>query len=112
MKIGQEYDGMKADIYSLGILLLYLVTGRFPSDFLNPSSDFGFNFPHSISPPLVDLLLGLLSPIPLHRFSCEEVFQCEWIYLHKGTQGKTLNDSVEVSSFQSSDYTGEVLNDD
>ena len=40
---GKSYDGKKADIFSLGVILYYIVIGRFPFKEAKPS-DYSYKF--------------------------------------------------------------------
>jgi len=82
---GQEYTGPEIDVYSLGVVLFTMITGRFPymgastSETIQQIIQGNLVFPSYIPADLVDLLTCMMAVNPLHRITLNEVFNHEWI---------------------------------
>ncbi|KAH0787964.1 CAMK family protein kinase [Histomonas meleagridis] len=87
----QPYDGMKCDIWSAGVMLFTIVTGRFPwEQNENLSEEDQFNhaieqicschieYPDTLSYPLVELISQMLTPDPRFRPDAEQVLEHPW----------------------------------
>lgn len=79
------YNAFKADIYSLGVILLRMVTSKFPAYFIKESegkfSSIGESVYHNtnLSEHLCDLLDKLLLDDPIERIGFEEIFNHPWL---------------------------------
>ena len=79
------YDGIKSDMWSCGILLYTIVTGKFPWTVRNHAAIIDqvkagyIGIPSGISNECVDLIHKLTSLDPYLRPSCEEVLNHSWL---------------------------------
>ena len=85
---GDGYDGRRADIWTLGVILYVLATGRLPFDHPNISELFSLiqqasyrPFPTNVSAPFKDLVSKLLVANPRKRLSLSEIQEHEWYLL-------------------------------
>lgn len=78
--MNEPYDGPAADIWSLGVLLFSMVTGRMP--FRNPAQviEAGLRFPSTptLSWEVKDLISIMLTASPKARASCDEIMNHAW----------------------------------
>ena len=85
------YDGMKADIWSSGIMLFVMASGHFPWVQLENVSDevmmqdaikqicaCNIEYPDNLSYPLLELLHRMLSPDPNYRPTAMQVLEHPW----------------------------------
>jgi serine/threonine protein kinase len=82
---GVSYSTQKADMWSLGVLLFYLLTGRLPwadcgdrSELLKEISNGDFTIPPEISSNASSLIQKLLTVDPLQRLCCRDALDHEW----------------------------------
>ncbi|KAH0787110.1 CAMK family protein kinase [Histomonas meleagridis] len=82
---GHPYDGKKADIWSLGVILYIMVTGKIPWEISNESQLYfqirtaRFHIPSGISSSLCHLINSLMQPQPSIRLTIEEVLYHPWV---------------------------------
>ncbi|CAL2049599.1 hypothetical protein CAEBREN_30726 [Caenorhabditis brenneri] len=85
--LGNSYDGMKADIWSMGVLLYILVTGGFPfpSDSVNKLKRSVLSgvvkIPYWVSVECADFIRKMLVLNPGKRYSIQNVLQHRWMYI-------------------------------
>jgi len=82
---GDGYDGRKADIWTLGVILYVMATGRLPFDEKTMSELFAKiqkarykAFPSEVSESFKDLVSKLLVTNPKERLQLSEIQEHEW----------------------------------
>jgi serine/threonine protein kinase len=81
----EAYDGRKADIWSCGVLLFAMCTGRLPWMTCNETEQFDqmtrgdFAVPAFVSPPIARLIQRMLVVKPAERPTVEEVLADPWL---------------------------------
>jgi serine/threonine protein kinase len=89
MIAGKRYEGLKADLWSCGVILFAGVCGYLPFEDSNTNTLYKkilageFHFPKFISPEVRDLLKGILTTSPEERFSIKEIREHCWFGLVK-----------------------------
>eukprot|EP01134_Creolimax_fragrantissima_P002973 CFRG2973T1 len=82
---GEEYVGVKADMWSLGVLLYALLCGFLPFDHDNITvlyeliTSAKYELPDWVSPESAELIAELLRPIPEQRPSIEQLLAHPWM---------------------------------
>ena len=90
---GNNYNGFKADIYHLGVMLYKLVTGK------NPFEDQENHIP--LSQDLGMLFSRMISQTPNNRYSLKDIFESDWmkktseIFKNKNKDFKNLEEKVK-----------------
>lgn len=85
MVTGQEYDPEKTDMWSAGVTLFYMLTGKLPfndkhiKDLYKKIVDGVIDYPVGISQEAVDFLRGILRTNPKSRLGFKEAFQHPWM---------------------------------
>eukprot|EP01119_Soliformovum_irregulare_P021612 TRINITY_DN7232_c0_g1_i1.p1 TRINITY_DN7232_c0_g1~~TRINITY_DN7232_c0_g1_i1.p1 ORF type:complete len:275 (+),score=45.06 TRINITY_DN7232_c0_g1_i1:91-915(+) len=83
----ETYNGFKADVYSLGVVMFALLLGEFPfpvnriRDHRDGHGSLTIKIPFTktLSPPALDLLTKMLESDPKKRFSIKQVLSHPWI---------------------------------
>lgn len=78
-----HFEGIKSDLWSLGVVLYEMVTGHFP---WSMSSEMGeeienalYEIPDYVSEPCADLIKALLQVNPSKRLTCNEILDSVWM---------------------------------
>lgn len=79
MVLNKDYEGEKADLWSLGICLFVMTTGDYPFDSLAASLQNRVTYPSYLSAPCVELIKGILTFDPKKRFSIEQIKNHPWM---------------------------------
>jgi serine/threonine protein kinase len=81
-----NYDGQRADLWSLGVILYVLLVGSIPWDATNEKNLFfqiitaKYHIPETISPTACKLISELMEPQPEMRITAHEVLTHPWFY--------------------------------
>ncbi|KAJ3439303.1 map/microtubule affinity-regulating kinase [Anaeramoeba flamelloides] len=103
----KEYDGLKTDVWSLGVLLYVLLVGHFPYETRNIRALVAkkisktINYPKFISESAKDLISKMLFIDPKLRYSINQVKKHEWF-----KQDIVTKQLLDATSF----YSGELIN--
>lgn len=106
--LGVEYDGPRADIWSLGVVLYALVCGALPFDGLTlhdlRSLVMGgkFRIPFFMSQECEHLIRHMLVVEPEKRYSLKQISRHKWLELHNACIG---DDTFAVSDHVNLDIT-------
>lgn len=82
---GKKYDGIKSDMWSVGVILYAMVTGQLPwtgknhADVCKQIEKAEYKIPNYLSEPLKELIKSLINLNPDQRWTCEEVLESEWL---------------------------------
>ena len=88
-RVGEGYDPLKSDIWSCGVILYCMLTGRAPFRVAVPEDpsfarlviEGAYPFPRTLSQSARDLLGYLLSVDPAGRPAAEDILKSEWCSL-------------------------------
>ncbi|CAI5456066.1 unnamed protein product [Caenorhabditis angaria] len=117
--LGKSYDGMKADIWSMGVLLYILVTGGFPfpSDSVNKLKRSVLSgqvkIPYWVSVECADFIRKMLVLNPAKRYNIQNVLQHRWMSGQDETPSflsSQLLEAIPSSSFEIRQQTTSKLN--
>ncbi|KAJ6247818.1 protein kinase [Anaeramoeba flamelloides] len=104
---GMDYDGLKSDVWSLGVLLFVLLVGKFP--FGNQNIKIlllkikakRYYFPNYLSDSVINLIKNMLIIDPKRRYSISQVMEHDWFQ---------LDEKVPQLFEAKSKYSGELIN--
>jgi serine/threonine protein kinase len=105
---GIEYDGKKADIWSLGIVLYTIVTARLPwtsdntIELFHQIREAEIDIPAPLSSSLQDLLRQMLARDPRDRPTIQHVIESQWVSIGR-IPGVVRSSTFVVSERKSSD---------
>jgi serine/threonine protein kinase len=86
---GLEYDPEKTDLWSAGVTLFSMLTGRLPfldrniKDLYKRIIDGSVDYPTFLSREAIDLLQGILKTNPKSRMNFKEAFSHPWMQKYK-----------------------------
>eukprot|EP00698_Gefionella_okellyi_P017190 TRINITY_DN4990_c0_g1_i2.p1 TRINITY_DN4990_c0_g1~~TRINITY_DN4990_c0_g1_i2.p1 ORF type:complete len:557 (-),score=71.52 TRINITY_DN4990_c0_g1_i2:208-1878(-) len=91
-----EYSGQLADIWSCGVILFVMLTGRFPWNVAQPTDKFfhkltidDYTYPQHLSEEAEDLLAGIFVIEPQERMTLDDVWKHDWLQL--GSKGIAMD---------------------
>ncbi|XP_066567489.1 serine/threonine-protein kinase NIM1 [Amia ocellicauda] len=82
----ESYVGVYVDVWALGILLFFMVTGTMPfradtvAKLKKCILEGSYTIPPFVPEPCQKLLKGILQPGPTDRYSLEQIMKCEWLH--------------------------------
>lgn len=101
---GKNYDGMKSDIWSCGVILYAMVTGMLPwtkrkmHDLFKQIRSGTFSIPHYVSPQCANLIQLLMTVDPDKRITIDEAKHHTW-FSSPSSSPSLLTDSSSTTSF-------------
>ena len=104
-----SYDGRFADVWSLGVILFYMVTGQQPWSISNSSlmirqiMKASYNLPKTLSDECRDLIEAMLKVNPQDRITMEEILKHPWL--------DCAGDKVELKMPERQEMTLEELSE-
>ncbi|PIC16357.1 hypothetical protein B9Z55_022992 [Caenorhabditis nigoni] len=95
--LGNSYDGMKADIWSMGVLLYILVTGGFPfgsesvNDLKRSVLSGVVKIPYWVSVECADFIRKMLVLNPTKRMTIQNVLAHRWMHIRNDVKKQVQN---------------------
>ena len=93
----KPYEGIKADIWSLGIVLYVIVVGKIPWTSTNQSQLYyqiqtcQFHVPNTLSQSLQQLITSLIDPVPKSRPSTDDILRHPWVVGSSSPNPQTIS---------------------
>jgi len=81
MILGKKYSGPEVDVWSAGVVLYVLVSGKYPFSSISELINGTFIMPDFLSKSLSDLILSILVVDHVQRISLEKIRQHQWFTL-------------------------------
>eukprot|EP01114_Cavostelium_apophysatum_P013118 TRINITY_DN3109_c0_g1_i1.p1 TRINITY_DN3109_c0_g1~~TRINITY_DN3109_c0_g1_i1.p1 ORF type:complete len:613 (+),score=140.60 TRINITY_DN3109_c0_g1_i1:193-2031(+) len=79
MVLNKDYEGEKADIWSLGVALFVMVTGEYPFDSIAAALQQRLTIPSFVSASCAELIRGILTFDPRKRFTVQAIQTHPWV---------------------------------
>jgi serine/threonine protein kinase len=107
---GRAYDGKCADMWSLGVIVYWIVTGKVPwTDIANQSNLFyeiqtaQFSIPDLVSQRCAAFISGLMNTAPVMRFTVDQALVHPWISQEPGAPAAPFSAPRMISKSVSGD---------
>ena len=105
--IESKYDGTKSDVWSCGVTIYKLITGKYPfgesanffDELVESIKKEELTFPQDTSPLLVDLLQNMLRRDEGLRYSAQECLRHPWFKIQPKKKKNSYSDSLSPSTF-------------
>ncbi|KAJ3318947.1 hypothetical protein HDV06_006936 [Boothiomyces sp. JEL0866] len=117
MVAGKPYNGIKTDIWAIGVILYVMVSGVLPFTGDSIRSLFKqikkaeYNIPQDLSWELIDLIRFILIEDPEKRLSMQEIRNHRWVNIGYNERPK-YNDPVEINKESLAKLISSVTNED
>ncbi|CAF0842429.1 unnamed protein product [Adineta ricciae] len=111
--LGDPYDAAAVDIWSLGVILFMLVTGRAPFQEANDSEtvmmilDCSYKLPSTVSTECQHLIHRMIVRESEKRATLDEVMSDLWLHLHTSDEDGDDEDDDEQNEIESSRFISE-----
>ncbi|XP_028925334.1 PAS domain-containing serine/threonine-protein kinase isoform X2 [Ornithorhynchus anatinus] len=107
--MGNPYRGPELEMWSLGVTLYTLIFEENPFCELEEAMEAVLNPPYYVSEELMNLVSGLLQPIPEQRTTLEKLFQDPWVIQPVNLANYTWEEVCPFAKPGSSHLKGQVL---
>lgn len=112
---GRRYNGHQADVWSCGVILFQMLSGRLPFDDRNKNVLFEkirsgvFRFPSTMPDDAQDLISKMLTVDPNERITIEGIMQHPFFTQSYSGPSSAASSGVELIKVSSEDVNGAVL---
>ena len=108
--IESKYDGTKSDVWSCGVTIYKLITGKYPfgesanffDELVESIKKDQVEFPKEVSPLLVDLLQNMLRKDQEFRYSAQECLRHPWFKIQSKSKPKKKFSNSSIVRLSSS----------